>query len=347
MFHGIKFSLVLSKFSGVRAPMKALLCKAYGTPESLVLDDHQLPAVGPKDLRLRVHAAGVNFPDVLMIEGKYQFKPDFPFAPGGEVAGDVLETGAEVSQYKVGDRVIARIGSGGFSEEAIAAEVKCTPLPDGIGYDVGSSISLTYGTTIYALKQRADIKPGEWLLVHGASGGVGIAAVEIGKAMGAKVIGTGGNDEKLKVALEHGADHVINYSNGPFKDEVKELTGGKGADVIYDAVGGDAFDQSLRCINWEGRLLVIGFASGRIPEAPANLALLKGCSIVGVFWGSFTERDPVLNNQNMDQVFNWIKEGKLRPHISHRFPLADGAQALNALINRQVVGKAVIDVISS
>ena len=327
--------------------MKALLCKSFGPPESLVLEDHQLPDLGAKDVRIKVHSAGVNFPDVLMIEGKYQFKPAFPFPPGGEVAGDILEVGSEVTQYKPGDRVIARIGHGGFAEEAIASEVKCTPLPDGIGYDVGSAISLTYGTTIYALKQRGELQPGEWLLVHGASGGVGIAAVEIGKAMGAKVIGTGGNDEKLKVALEHGADHVINYSNGPFKDEVKELTGGVGADVIYDAVGGDAFDQSLRCINWYGRLLVIGFASGRIPEAPANLALLKSCSIVGVFWGAFTERDPALNNENMKQVFDWIKEGKLNPHISHRFSLEQGADALNALINRQVVGKAIVEVIPS
>ena len=250
-----------------------------------------------------------------------------------------------VSKFKIGDRVIASVGNGGFAEEANAAEEKCMPLPDDMDYATGSSIALTYGTSAFALIQRANLQPGETLLVHGASGGVGLAAVEIGKAMGATVIGTGGSDEKLKIALEHGADHVINYSNGPFKDQVKELTGGKGADVIYDAVGGDAFDQSLRCINWDGRLLVIGFASGRIPEAPANLALLKNCSIVGVFWGAWTVREPETNAANFAQVFKWHREGKIKPHISHTFALDKASDALYALINREVVGKAVIKVI--
>ena len=325
--------------------MKAMLCREYGPPESLVLAEHELPALGPKDVRVRVHSAGVNFPDLLIIQGKYQFKPPFPFAPGSEVAGEVIAVGDQVAKFTPGDRIIARTGNGGFAEETQAEESKCMALPDAIGYDVGSSISLTYGTTAHALIQRGELKAGEWLLVHGASGGVGLSAVEMGKAMGAKVIGTGGSDEKLKAVLDHGADHVINYSDGPFKEQVKELTGGSGADVIYDPVGGDCFDQSLRCINWNGRLLVIGFTSGRIPEAPANLALLKGCAIVGVFWGRFTEIEPETNEKNMGLVFDMLREAKIKPHISHTFSLEETPKALNALINRQVVGKAVIKVI--
>ncbi len=324
--------------------MKAMLCKAYGEPESLVFEEHHLPALGEKELRVKIHAAGVNFPDILIIQGKYQFKPPFPFAPGAEVAGEVLEVGTGVSRFKVGDRIIAMCGDGGFAEEVIAREHKCIALPDDMDYAVGSSIGLTYGTSAFALIQRAELQAGQSLLVHGAAGGVGLSAVEIGKALGATVIGTGGSDEKLEIARAHGCDHVINYTDGPFKDQVKELTGGKGADVIYDPVGGDVFDQSLRCINWNGRLLVIGFASGRIPAAPANLALLKNCSIVGVFWGAWTEREPDGNAENMAQIFEWYREGTIKPHISHRFPLEQAADALNALINREVVGKAVLTV---
>jgi len=324
--------------------MKAMLCKEYGPPESLVLEDFELPAPKPNEVKVRVRSAGVNFPDVLIIQGKYQFKPPFPFAPGSECAGDVIAVGDEVTDFKVGDRVIAMTGNGAFAEEVNVRAVKCLPLPDDVDYKVGSAFVLTYGTSMFALQQRAQLQNGEWLLVHGASGGVGLSAVEIGKAMGAKVIGTGGNDEKLKTVIEHGADHVINYNDGPFKDKVKEICGGAGADVIYDAVGGDVFDQSLRCINWDGRLLVIGFASGRIPEAPANLALLKNCSIVGVFWGAWTERDPQANRGNVAQLFQWYREGKLKPHISHSFKLNEASDALYALINREVVGKAVVEI---
>lgn len=324
--------------------MKAMLCKEYGPPESLVLEDFELPAPKPNEVKVRVRSAGVNFPDVLIIQGKYQFKPPFPFAPGSECAGDVIAVGDEVTDFKVGDRVIAMTGNGAFAEEVNVRAVKCLPLPDDVDYKVGSAFVLTYGTSMFALQQRAQLQNGEWLLVHGASGGVGLSAVEIGKAMGANVIGTGGNDEKLKTVIAHGADHVINYNDGPFKDKVKEICGGAGADVIYDAVGGDVFDQSLRCINWDGRLLVIGFASGRIPEAPANLALLKNCSIVGVFWGAWTERDPQANRDNVAQLFQWYREGKLKPHISHSFKLNEASDALYALINREVVGKAVVEI---
>lgn len=324
--------------------MKAMLCKAYGPPESLVLEDIASPPVGPDEVRIRVRAAGVNFPDVLMIQGLYQFKPAFPFAPGCECAGDVVDVGDAVTDYKPGDRVIAMTGHGAFAEEVVVRAVKCLPLPDDVDYAIGSAFVLTYGTSYYALKQRAQLKAGEWLLVHGASGGVGLSAVEIGRAMGAQVIGTGGSDEKLKTVLAHGAAHVINYSDGEFREAVKQLTGGRGADVIYDPVGGDVFDQSLRCIAWDGRLLVVGFASGRIPSAPANMALLKSCSIVGVFWGAWNEREPVENRANLDELFQWYREGKLKPNVSHTFALADTADALYALINREVVGKAVVTI---
>ena len=324
--------------------MKAVVCRAFGPPESLELAELELPKLGADDVHVRVRAAGVNFPDLLMIQGKYQFKPPFPFAPGAECAGDVLAVGPGVTHVKKGDRVMAMTGHGAFAEEVVVPAHKVMTFPAEMDYVAASAMGLTYGTSAFALMQRAQIQPGEWLLVHGASGGVGISAVEIGKAMGAKVIGTGGDDEKLKVASEHGCDHVINYAKGEFKDRVKELTGGKGADVIYDAVGGDVFDQSLRCINWNGRLLVIGFASGRIPSAPANLALLKNCSIVGVFWGAWNERDPAGNRKNFEQLFRWWREGKLRPHVSHKFPLARTVDALNAVAARKVTGKAVIEV---
>ena len=325
--------------------MKAMLCKEFGPPGSLVLEDIAPPPMGERDVRVRVHAAGVNFPDTLIIAGKYQFKPAFPFAPGGEAAGEVVEVGSAVERFKPGDRVIAGMTYGAFAEEVVAEEQRVMGIPDDLDYPVASSISLTYGTGAYALMQRGNLQPGETLLVHGAAGGVGLAAVELGRVMGARVIATGGSDEKLAVAAEHGADEVINYADGEFKDRVKELTDGNGADVIYDPVGGDVFDQSLRCINWGGRLLVIGFASGRIPQAPANLALLKGCAIVGVFWGGWIQRGGEDNRKNFEKIFPWIREGKLRPHISHTFPLEQAADALYALIERKVIGKAVLKVI--
>jgi NADPH2:quinone reductase len=324
--------------------MRAVLCKAYGPPESLVLEDVDSPALLPGTVRVDVHAAGVNFPDVLMIKGEYQFKPPFPFSPGAEVAGVVSELGPDVSGVNVGDRVIVMCGAGGFAEEVVVGAAALIPLPDEMDFVTGSGLTLVYGTSAYALMQRGQLQAGETLLVHGAAGGVGLSAVEIGRAMGAVVIGTGGDDEKLKVVLDHGADHVINYRTAQFKDEVKALTGGKGADVIYDAVGGDVFDQSLRCIAWDGRLLVIGFASGRIPAPPANLILLKSCSVVGVFFGAWSMRDPAPNRANLEQVFDWWRQGLVRPNVSHTFPLDKASDALYAVINRQVVGKAVITV---
>jgi NADPH2:quinone reductase len=324
--------------------MRAVLCKAYGPPESLVLEQVASPRPAANEVLIEVHAAGVNFPDVLIVAGKYQYKPAFPFSPGAEVAGRVLAVGDRVRRFKPGERVIGLCGHGGFAEQVAVPEHKVLAMPEAMDYTTGSAIALTYGTTAHAFLQRAKLRPGEWLLVHGASGGVGLSAVEMGKAMGARVIGTGGDDAKLQVAKEHGADHVINYNSGPFRDRVKELTGGNGADVIYDAVGGDVFDQSLRCINWDGRLLVIGFASGRIPQAPANLMLLKSCSVVGVFWGAWSEREPEANRENFRLIFDLWRQGKLRPRVSQIFDLADTAKAIQALVERKVVGKAVVRV---
>jgi len=324
--------------------VRAILCKEYGPPESLVLEDVEAPPLGPGAVRIGVRAAGVNFPDVLMIKGEYQFKPPFPFTPGGEVAGEVLEVGDGVSGVAPGDRVMAVCGFQAFAEEVVVPEQIVMRLPEGMDFVTGASMGMTYGTSIYALAQRGHLQPGETLLVHGASGGVGLSAVDIGRVLGARVIATGGDDGKLKVAAEYGAEHVINYRTESFKDRVKELTGGMGADVIYDPVGGDVMQQSLRCINWEGRLLVIGFAAGAIPDLPANLILLKSCDVVGVFWGAWAGRDPQGNRRNFERLFQWWEAGDIKPHVSHTFPLERTADALYALVNREVVGKAVVTV---
>ena len=324
--------------------MKAMLCKAYGSPESLVLEEIDSAPLGPDDVRIRVRAAGVNFPDLLIIEGKYQFKPEMPFAPGAEVAGEVTEAGSRVSAFTPGDRVIGMSRWNGYADEAVVPADRCLPMPAAMSFEVGAEFSMTYGTSYHALVQRAALNAGETLLVHGASGGIGTAAVEIGMCLGARVIATGGDDAKLDTVRErYGIDHVINYQTEPvWKDRVKELTGGNGADVIYDPVGGAVFEQSLRCINWEGRLLVVGFASGTIPSARANLVLLKGCQVVGVFWGAFTTRSPERNRENFRQLFAWFEAGRLQPLVSRTFPLAEAAAALRMLERREVVGKVVL-----
>ena len=275
--------------------MKAVLCKAFGPAETLVLEEIASPEAKKNEVLLEVHAAGVNFPDTLIIEGKYQFKPPFPFSPGGEAAGVVTAVGEKVSHLKVGDRVMALTGWGSFAEEVAVPGYNVMPIPASMDFASAAAFGMTYGTSMHALKQRANLQPGETLLVLGASGGVGLAAVEIGKAMGAKVIAAASSAEKLEVAKAAGADELINYSENSLKDEVKRLTGGQGADVIYDPVGGDLFDAAIRSIAWNGRLLVVGFASGRIPELPVNLTLLKGAAVVGVFWGAFAQRQPFGN----------------------------------------------------
>jgi NADPH2:quinone reductase len=322
--------------------MKAVLCKVYGPPESLVIEEVEPLKPGPGQVVIGVKACGVNFPDTLIIEGKYQFKPEMPFSPGGEVAGIVKEIGDGVTGVNVGDRVIAFTGWGGFAEEVLAEAAKLIPIPEGMDFITASAFVMAYGTSHYALKDRAKIQPGETLLVLGAAGGVGLAAVELGKAMGAHVIAAASSDEKLAVCREHGADKCINYANEDLKERVKALTAGRGVDVIYDPVGGNYSEAALRGMAWEGRHLVIGFTAGEIPRIPLNLTLLKGCSIVGVFWGSFTTRDPRRNQEHLRELVRWFQEGKLKPRISATYPLQRAAEALNDLLTRRVTGKAVL-----
>ncbi len=323
--------------------MKAMLCKEFGPPESLVLTELPSEACGAQQVKIGVHACGVNFPDLLIIKGEYQFKPPLPFAPGGEVSGVVLEVGSDVKEFAPGDRVLGMTGWNGYADEVVIDAFRCMKIPDSMEYPTAAGLSMTYGTSYHALVQRGQLKRGESLLVHGAAGGVGTAAVEIGKLLGAKVIASGGDDAKLeRVRAAYDVDGVVNYRTESLKDRVKALTGGSGADVIYDAVGGDVFEQSLRCINWNGRLLVVGFASGPIPSAKANLILLKGCAVVGVFWGAFSAREPEVNRKNFAQLMTWYEQGSLKPAISHRFPLERAADALNAIVRREVVGKAVL-----
>ncbi|WP_122709482.1 NADPH:quinone oxidoreductase family protein [Pseudomonas viridiflava] len=322
--------------------MKALLCKAFGPASTLVLEDIPAPDVKKNEILLDIHAAGVNFPDTLIIEGKYQFKPPFPFSPGGEAAGVISAVGENVTHLKPGDRVMALTGWGSFAEQVAVPNYNVLPIPESMDFTIAAAFSMTYGTSMHALKQRANLQPGETLLVLGASGGVGLAAVEIGKALGARVIAAASSAEKLEVAKNAGADELINYTDTSLKDEIKRITNGNGADVIYDPVGGDLFDQAIRAIAWNGRLLVVGFASGRIPELPVNLTLLKGASVVGVFWGSFAQRQPQDNAANFKQLFAWFEEGKLKPLVSQVYPLERAGEAIDALGQRRAVGKVVV-----
>ena len=324
--------------------MKALVCKEFGPAKNLKVEEMNEPIPNADEVCIKVHAAGVNFPDILMVEGKYQVKPAFPFAPGAEAAGEIISIGENITKYKIGQRVIAMTGHGAFAEIVKASEKKLIPLNDNVDFETASILPMVYGTSAHALIQRGKLKKGETLLVHGAAGGVGLAAVEIGKAMGARVIATASTDEKCQVARDHGADETINYSNGQFKEIVKSMTDGKGADVIYDPVGGDVFDQSLRCIAWEGRLLVVGFTSGRIPSAPANLALLKSCDIVGVFWGAFVERTPHINLENFEKLYKWIDQGFIKPRISMKVSLENTLDAMQAIADRKIIGKAIVKI---
>ena len=322
--------------------MKAVLCKSYGPPENLVLEEVDAPRPGGEQVLIDIYSTGLNFPDTLQIQGKYQFQPDFPFTPASEVAGRVAAVGENITDLRVGDRVMAMIGVGGMAEQVVADAASVEPIPDAMTFDTAAGFAMIYGTSYHALKQRAELQPEETLLVLGASGGVGITAVELGKAMGARVIAAASTDTKLEVAKGYGADELVNYGGGELKERVKELTGGRGADVIYDPVGGDLFDQCARCINWKGRILVVGFASGTIPQYRTNLALLKGCQLVGVFWGSFRKREPQIHQQNCTELFDLFAQGKLQPLISQVFPLAQYVDALNVFVNRQAVGKIVL-----
>ena len=324
--------------------MKAMLCKSFGPAEALVLEETASPEPKKNEILLDVHAAGVNFPDTLIIEGKYQFKPPFPFSPGGEAAGVVAAVGEKVTHLKPGDRVMGLTGWGSFAEQVAVPGYNVMQIPKGMEFKEAAAFSMTYGTSMHALKQRGNLQAGETLLVLGASGGVGLAAVEIGKAMGARVIAAASSAEKLAVAKAAGADELINYTEASLKDELKRLTAGQGVDVIYDPVGGALFEEAFRSIAWNGRMLVVGFASGTIPSLPANLPLLKGAALIGVFWGAFATRQPQDNLANFQQLFAWYAEGKLKPLVSQTFPLAQAADAINALGQRKAVGKVVVQV---
>ena len=324
--------------------MRAVLCKSFGPPEDLVIEEVDDPRPGDHEVLIETHAAGVNFPDVLQIQGKYQFRPPFPFTPGIEVAGLVKGVGNDVKIFSPGDRVLALPRHGGMAEAIAVAEHSVVHLPETMDLITASAFGVVYGTSYHALVQRADLQADETLLVLGASGGVGRAAVEIGAAMGARVIAAASSDDKLAVAAEAGARDLINYGDGVLKEKVKELTAGAGADVIYDPVGGDLFDQATRAINWKGRLLVVGFTSGRIPKYPTNLALLKGCQVVGVFWGEFLRREPEAHQKNMEALFELHGQGLLKPLVSEVFPMDRCAEALNRLGRREAVGKLVLQV---
>ena len=330
--------------------MKAALCTHYGPPEEIELTEIPSPAPAKGQVLVSVKACGVNFPDVLLIRDKYQFKPPLPFAPGGEIAGVVKETGEDVTSPKIGDHVIASIGTGGFAEEAIADAARCISMPDSLDFDVASAFVITYGTAWHALRDRAVLQTDETLVVLGAAGGVGLAAVEIGRAIGARVIAGASSEEKLMLARAHGAADGFVYPSGQLNkdqqkavsEQIRKLTGGKGADVLFDPVGSDYAEPALRAMNWGGRYLVIGFAGGEIPRVPLNLTLLKGSSIVGVFWGAAVARSPKKGFADLVEIARWIADGKLNPHISARIPLARAGEAIRLLMDRKAQGKVVV-----
>lgn len=322
--------------------MKAIVCKAWGPPDSLELQDLPDLVPGPGQVAVDVRAAGVNFPDVLTVQGKYQVKPPLPFTPGNEFAGVVRALGEGVRGLNAGDRVIGFTQTGAFAQQAIAPAAALMPIPSGMDFDTAAAITLTYGTSHHAVVDRGQLKAGETMLVLGAAGGVGLAAIEIGKALGARVIAAASSPEKLEVCREHGADVLIDYTKEDLREALKAATGGKGPDVIYDPVGGQYSEPALRSIAYRGRHLVIGFAAGDIPKLPWNLMLLKSASVVGVFWGDFARREPQANAAAMREMLGWMAEGKLKPLVSKRYALAETAQALNDMAERKVTGKVVI-----
>ncbi len=322
--------------------MKAVLCKAYGPPEQLVLEELESPQAQSGQVVIDVKVCSLSFPDTLLIAGKYQFKPTMPFSPGGEIAGIIKEVGPGVTQLHVGDRVVASTGWGGFAEEVVTDARRVLPLPNEVDFATGAVLIMTYATTYYALKERGQLAAGEKLLVLGADGGIGLASIEIGKAMGASIIAAASSAEKLEICKQRGADAVINYTTEDLRERVKTLTGGQGVDVIIDPVGGGYAEPALRGMAWGGRYLVIGFTAGDIPRIPLNLVLLKSCSIVGVFWGAFAEREPERNRSYLQELLSWAATGKLKPLISARYPLTRAADALNEMSQRKVKGKAVL-----
>jgi NADPH2:quinone reductase len=322
--------------------MKVLLCTQFGLPETLAVQKIPDPTLSPNQVLIAVEACGVNFPDVLIIQNKYQFKPELPFAPGGEVAGKILAIGDQVQGYQVGQTVLALCGWGGFAEKVAVDVDRVFPLPPGLSAEVAATTLYTYGTSYYALKDRANLQPGETLLVLGAAGGVGLAAVELGKLMGAKVIAAASSEEKLALCRQKGAELTINYETEDLKTIIKDLTDGKGVDVVYDPVGGKFTESALRGMAWKGRYLIVGFADGEIPQIPMNLPLLKGCSIMGVFWGQFSKVEAKASFQNIRQLVAWIQEGKIKQHIGRTYSLEEAPEALRAILDRKMLGKGVV-----
>jgi NADPH2:quinone reductase len=321
--------------------MRAVVCEAWGGPELLVVKELPAAQAKPGEVVVKIHAAGVNFPDVLIIQKKYQVQPELPFIPGAEIAGEVTAIGDGVTALAVGDRVAALCSVGGFAGEIAIEAGKCIKIPDALSYDVAAGFMLAYGTSWHAVRDRAGLQAGETMLVLGAAGGVGLSAVEIGKAIGARVVAAASSDEKCAICREHGADEVINYSTEDLREGIKR-TCGKGPDVIYDPVGGKYSEAAFRSIGWRGRHLVIGFADGNIPALPLNLALLKGASLVGVFWGEFARREPANNMKGVSEMLGWMKEGKIKPLISKTYSLDESPQALVDMAARKVTGKIVI-----
>jgi len=323
--------------------MKAIVCNKFGTPKTLNYQVIETPTPKQGEVLISVKACSVNFPDTLIIQGKYQFRPEFPFSPGSDVAGIVEKVGENVKHLKVGDEVVGFIPFGGFAEKAIVKAKDCFPKPKGMSMVNASAFLLAYGTSYHALKDRANLQKGETILILGASGGVGLTALELAKLMGAKVIAAASTKEKLELCKQFGADEVINYTEESVKDKVKEITNGKGVDVIYDPVGGHFSELALRAIAWKGRHLVIGFANGEIPKIPINLTLLKEASIVGVFWGAFAQKEPKESLENIKQLLTWFAKGDLKPHIDKTYSLKNAPKALEAMMQRKVKGKIVID----
>jgi NADPH2:quinone reductase len=322
--------------------MKAILCEAYGPPDTLTLADIPSPEPGPGQVLMQVKACSLNFPDTLTIRNLYQFKPPLPFSPGSESSGVVTRVGEGVTHINPGDRVFAYGTHGGLAEERVSDASTVIPIPDGMDFIMGASTLYAYGTSYHALKDRGQLKAGETLLVLGAAGGVGLATVELGKLMGATVIAAASTDEKLAVCGQKGATHLINYSTEDLRERLKDITQGRGVDVVYDPVGDQWAEPAIRSLSWQGRYLIVGFAGGTIPKISLNLALLKGCSLVGVFWGMFTQKEPALNQQNLQTIATWALQGKIAPHISRQYSLAEAPQALNDMMERRVIGKAVV-----
>src|SRR5437879_4024406 len=322
--------------------MKAILCTRFGGPDDLELKDLPDPVAGPGEVLVAVKAAALNFFDTLIIAGKYQHKPPFPFSPAAEFAGVVESVGPDVTVLSRGDRVLGHIGAGAAREKVVAKPERLSKLPDGLDFDHAAGLTVTYGTTLHALKDRARLEPGETLAVLGAAGGTGLAAIELGKLMGARVVACASSEEKLAFARRHGADETVNYTTEDLKEGLRRATGGRGADVVYDPVGGAYAEAAIRSIAWGGRFLVIGFAAGEIPKLPLNLVLLKGCDVRGVFWGAFTERNPQAHRANMEKLVAWCADGKLSAHVHAVYPLERTADALKALSNRQVMGKILL-----